>query len=261
MSCLKASLSTNAIQKSFSQAAGHYDEHSGFHQRFARQMIEESSAFHSQTKSILDIGCGTGYLSALAKENFAGAQVAGLDFSSGMIVQAQAKHQGIDFVLADARQMPFSDASFDLIFSNFAFQWLPDLAEGFREARRVLTDNGGMYVNLFGVKTCEELFHSLEQTGFQGDDLNRFAAGSEIIEQLGQAGFGNSQVQPEIIKLPFKDLWQLLSWLKALGANKLSPTTFFGPKMLQQANAYCQNNFSDGENILISFDVIKIQAT
>lgn len=260
MTCLKTFLSTKEIQKSFSLAARQYDELSGFHQQFARSLTEETHAFNPQASQILDVGCGTGYLAAQAKHRHPHARVIGIDFSSGMIAQANKNYNDIHFILADARQMPFADESFDLVLSNFAFQWMPDLSEALCEARRVLTVKGQMHATLFGEKTCEELFGSLEHAGFNVDHLNRFVSVSEVGEQLRKAEFSDIQVEEEIIKMPFKDLFQLLFWLKAIGANKLSPRTFIGLKTLQRANDYCLKNFSEQKNMLISFEIIKIQA-
>ncbi len=260
MSFSRIFLSTEEVSRSFSQAAGQYDELSSLHQQFARSLIQEVDDSKKPATHILDIGCGTGYLSAQARQRFAQAQVTGLDFSPGMITQAQTNYKDINFILADARQMPLADQSFDVVFSNFAFQWMPELLEAFGEAHRVLKDGGLLQATLFGERTCEELFNSLERAGFDTDYLNRFVDVYQIEARLRKAGFSQIVVEQQMVKLPFKDLWQLLAWLKGLGANKLSRRAFIGPRTLQRANAYCLKNRLDDQNIGISFEVIKLKA-
>src|SRR5438270_5969597 len=67
----------------------------------------------SAKMSILDFGCGPGYVSAVAAER--GATPIGLDFSAEMIGIAQKKFPGIDFQQGDAQNLPFPDGAFDRV--------------------------------------------------------------------------------------------------------------------------------------------------
>ncbi len=261
MTYSKTSLSIKDIQKSFSQAAKQYDELSQVHQKYALRMVEEISVLNANLSNVLDVGCGTGYLSSKLKARFPRAKITGLDFASGMITQAQENYAGIDFKLADASHMPFEGNSFDLVLSNFAYQWMADLTQAFGEAHRVLMPRGQFTATLFGYRTCEELFLSLEHAGVNMASFNRFATISEVQEHLEKAGFASLEVQEEVIKIGFKDLFHLLSWLKAIGANQLSSGKFLGPKALEKASNFCFKNFANQNHILISFEVIKIHAT
>ena len=77
---------------------------------------------------ILDVGCGTGQLTAEIAA--LGAFTVGLDASPDMIGQARrnfppAHHPRLSFTLADASRMEF-DSKFDAIFSNAALHWVLD---------------------------------------------------------------------------------------------------------------------------------------
>lgn len=74
---------------------------------------------------ILDVGCGTGHLTAQIAAR--GAQVLGLDSSASMIAQARQNYPKLNFKLADARDFRF-DESFDAVFSNAALHWIPEAA-------------------------------------------------------------------------------------------------------------------------------------
>src|SRR5438105_13158469 len=67
--------------------------------------------------SILDVGCGPGYVSAAAAER--GAPPTGIDFSSEMISIARKMFPKIEFCEGDAQDLPFNDASFDRVAATF----------------------------------------------------------------------------------------------------------------------------------------------
>jgi len=90
----------------------------------------------SEKMSILDVGCGPGYVSAAAAEH--GAIPIGLDFSEEMIAIAKKKFPRIQFRQGDAQSLPFQDATFDRVVANFALLHLANPARACAEAARVL---------------------------------------------------------------------------------------------------------------------------
>src|SRR5580704_7413905 len=70
---------------------------------------------------ILDLGCGTGHLTAQIAER--GAEVIGLDASASMMGQDSQNYPKLKFVLADARSFDLG-TGFDAVFSNAALHWI-----------------------------------------------------------------------------------------------------------------------------------------
>ncbi len=107
---------------------------------------------------VLDICCGTGDM-AFALRRRAGnsrARIWGADFSSAMLVRAQAKAARHKFspagwIEADALQLPLPGAHLDLVTSAFGFRNLADYDAGLREIHRVLRPGGELGILDFSV--------------------------------------------------------------------------------------------------------------
>ena len=95
---------------------------------------------------ILDLGCGTGQLTAEIAQR--GAQVVGLDNSANMIGQARQNYPGLAFVLGDAAGFRF-EQPFDAVFSNAALHWVKDPESAVESIARALKP-GGRFVAEFG---------------------------------------------------------------------------------------------------------------
>jgi trans-aconitate methyltransferase len=99
---------------------------------------------------ILDLGCGTGHLTAQIAAS--GARVVGLDAAPQMIEKAREAYPGLEFVVADAVTFAF-DEPFDAVFSNAAIHWISADAQGLvvKNITGALKP-GGRFVAEFGGK-------------------------------------------------------------------------------------------------------------
>ncbi|MEI7999308.1 MAG: methyltransferase domain-containing protein [Candidatus Omnitrophota bacterium] len=255
----KTSLLINRVRHAFSKAADQYDLLASLQREIGQELIEKIVAL-PEMRCVLDIGCGTGYMAGKVKSFFPQSHVVGVDFSQQMLLKAQENVRDVSWVLADAHQLPFKEKSVEVVVSNLAYQWAFDLKGALVDVRRVLCNNGTFVASLFGFSTCQELFVSLQATGTKGEGFNRLPRMEEVKESLLRAGFLDSQVNNKNVQIQFKDLWDLLGWLKAIGANELSSGRFLGPQALQEANMYCLKNYPADGGINITFEVIWIYA-
>lgn len=96
-------------------------------------------------EAVLDVGCGTGVVAITAVR--AGAKVTGLDLTPELLLEARrnleiAGIDGLRFDEGDAEKLPYDDASFDLVLSQFGHMFAPRPAVVMAEIRRVLKPGG-----------------------------------------------------------------------------------------------------------------------
>lgn len=106
--------------------------------QFVPALLDAACVSHGV--DVLDVCCGPGIVAGSAAER--GARVAGLDFSNEMLTIARARHPSIRFEHGDAEAMPFPDAAFDAVVSNFGVHHVPRPLLALREAWRVLRPGG-----------------------------------------------------------------------------------------------------------------------
>jgi trans-aconitate methyltransferase len=123
-----------------------YDARHAFVWEQAKGVVELLAA--KSGERILDLGCGTGTLTAEIAA--CGAHVVGMDRSCEMIDAARRKFPAIQFEVCDARALPFS-GEFDAVFSNAALHWIPE-AESVVEGVSRSLKRGGRFIAEFGGK-------------------------------------------------------------------------------------------------------------
>ena len=97
---------------------------------------------------ILDLGCGTGHLTAEIAAK--GAKVLGVDRSAEMIAEARKQYPRIPFEVMDATELAF-EREFDAVFSNAALHWIREAEKVVRGVARAVKP-GGRFVAEFGGK-------------------------------------------------------------------------------------------------------------
>lgn len=89
---------------------------------------------------VLDVCCGSGRTASAAA--LRGAVVNGLDFSPAMLEVARCECVSVTFDQGDAEALPYPDATFDAVVSNFGIHHVPRPILALREAHRVLRQGG-----------------------------------------------------------------------------------------------------------------------
>lgn len=95
---------------------------------------------------LLDVGCGTGFVIALARDLF--AEIHGVDITQAMLDRVDRGTGNVTLHRSVAENMPFADGHFDAATAYSFIHHLTDYAEVLREVHRVLRRGGAFYVDL-----------------------------------------------------------------------------------------------------------------
>jgi len=126
-------------------------------------------------KTLLDIGCNWGRWSVAAARK--GYRVVGIDPSLGAIMAARrvARHLDVDieYVVADARYLPFDDGSLDTVFSYGVIQHFSkvDALRTIAEVERILKPSGNCLIQMAHALGVRSLYHQLRRGFREGTDF------------------------------------------------------------------------------------------
>lgn len=179
---------------------------------------------------VLDLGCGTGQLSALIAGRR--AEVLGIDRSVEMVEQARRNHPdvpGLRFDIADATTFT-TDIPFDAIFSNAVLHWVRPAEAAVDRMWRALRP-GGRVVAEFGGRgnitaVCDAIRQALGELGaapFEGCDPWYFPSVGEYAGVLERRGFEVTLASLFDRPTPLEDGDGAMDdWLRMFGGNFLA---------------------------------------
>ena len=150
------------VASQFSAAAAHYDQHSDIQQRVFAQLVEkipEGSYTH-----IVDMGSGTGAMTALLGKRYPEATVVGVDVAPKMVMFAQQRYGSprMHFVCSEMAQFQLETPA-DLLFSNATFQWVSPPKAALAHAASQMAPRGQVVLSSFGPETYRELATVIRQ--------------------------------------------------------------------------------------------------
>jgi malonyl-CoA O-methyltransferase len=248
------------VRRSFERAAASYDSAAFLQQEIGDRLVERLDLVRLQPGTILDVGAGTGYVAHALQQRYQDSQVVVSDIAAAMLQQARRRVLGgslgvglvarvgrltaglfgaaapFSFVAADAEALPLADASVDLLVSNLALQWCPDLDAAFAEFRRVLRSEGLLMFTTFGPDTLKELRAAWAQLD-QRSHVNAFIDMHDIGDALMRAGLSEPVMDVEIMTVTYPGVLPLMKDLKAIGAHNVNagrPRGMTGRRQLQQ---------------------------
>lgn len=131
---------------------------SELYQRFIREIQPPENA------KILDVGSGPGFLTFLLAQGNPTVSVIGVDYSTTQVQAANRLriHNQIpncNFRQGDAMNLPFQEASFDIVISVGSIKHWPDGKRGLQEIQRVLTPHGSAFIGEANKDATDEEIH------------------------------------------------------------------------------------------------------
>ncbi len=98
---------------------------------------------------VLDVAAGTGTSGRALTAR--GARVTACDVSPGMLTVGRSRHPAMEFVVGDARRLPFADGAFDAVSISFGLRNIADAGAALAEMRRVTRPGGRLVVCEFSM--------------------------------------------------------------------------------------------------------------
>ena len=186
---------SRAIMSGFDRAAAHYDHHADVQQRAAIELGSKIQARcdPATIHRVLEIGCGTGFLTEQLLGVYGRAAWTITDISGHMIRHCRQKLQPllsreqqssgqIDFRVMDAHAIDLTE-KFDLICSNLAFQWFPDLLAVVIDLVDRLRPGGTLIFNTLGSESFR-YWKMLDQQGGGHSSATKFPPFDSLTQEL-----------------------------------------------------------------------------
>lgn len=132
------------VGEGFDRAAAGYDDVLAHNLAGARRLVDALP--ERRYDDVLDVGCGTGFVTAEMVRRFGIRRVTGVDPSAGMLDRFRDKLGAMAvearLVRAGVHEMPVPDAAFDAVVSGMAFHWFPDKPRALAAMARRLRPRG-----------------------------------------------------------------------------------------------------------------------
>ncbi len=261
-------LSKKEVANSFSKFASSYDQHAIIQKEIGQRLLDRALSVKKSPLCILDLGSGPGSMFNALHQAYPKAKIYGLDMSWGMVQKAkkgfwQSLIQKTPLIQGDMEDLPFKQESFDLIFSNCAFQWSTNLNQTFKEAQRLLAPLGNLFFSTFGPDTLYELKELWAQVDTQ-THVHSFMDMHLFGDLMLKNGLNQPVVDQEHLTLTYSNLQKLLHDLKYTGARNLSPNRRRGltsPLKIKQLEQAFEASKRNDDRFHLTYEVVYGHAT
>ncbi|MDR9468719.1 methyltransferase domain-containing protein [Marinospirillum sp.] len=204
------------VRRSFDRGAARYRQLAQAQARMGTLLWQKCP---QTADTVLDLGSGPGHWTARLAESYSDASVLGLDLSPAMVRQARYSYPEIGFVQGNAYSLPLQNNSLDLVFSNLALQWCPDLRPLLTGIHRVLKPGGRALITSLLPGSLEEIHQAWSQAGALSRVLN-FQPEAAYQQAVTAAGFSHFHLEasPQVFYYPTsRDLLQSVTGIGASG--------------------------------------------
>jgi SAM-dependent methyltransferase len=176
------------------------NDYTGIERALTAFVGQESAA---NRPGVLEVGCGTGHWLRVLHQS--DVQVAGIDPSEPMLKVARERFAEARIIRARAEALPLHTATFERLFCVNALHHFSDPAEFFREARRVLVEDGGLLTIGLDPHSGRDRWwiYDYFPTALAAD-RGRYLPAEHIRELMTAAGFSRCETR-EVQHIP----WQM----------------------------------------------------
>lgn len=254
------------VARLFARSAPTYEAWTQVHERVAARLMAFAAGAGVGPRRIVEIGCGTGVLTALAVERYPAAQLVVVDVAPAMVRATLARPacaRRVMGVAADARTFA-ARCEFDLLLSSAALHWALPLQATFANLALLLRADGWMAVALMVDGTLAELRRARDAVSPGNAPRGRLPARAAVVEAAARAGFDVVSVEQETLRPTYESAADFLRSLHEQGLNGGAVSR--GPRPLTRGEltriaAFYEQEYGAGQGrVYASFEVLYLAA-
>lgn len=209
--------SLGRVTRSFSQAAASYDRHAVIQASMVNQLDNVIASQITQTPNrIMDMGCGTGFLTQKLCTRYPAAQITAIDSSSAMLEQIPPALP-VERMRCDFSNLPVEKLSIDLIASSAALQWSLNEKDTLSHWLDCLKPGGTLAIATFASRTFQEWAASWQSIEAPSS-VNRILTLAELHDLPISLGYDWSYCASEEAQLYFPTPQLALNSVRHMGA-------------------------------------------
>jgi malonyl-CoA O-methyltransferase len=208
------------VLRRFDRAAATFDDTDFMCARTRDGLLARLAPMTVTATSVLDLGCATGVARSALEKRFRGALVTGCDLSAAMLATARQRRSWFSrpaLVRADARQLPFTARSIDVVFANMLLPWIDEPAGLFEEVARVLRKDGVFLFATLGPDSLRQLRAAWRRVD-TCPHVHDFADMHDVGDALVRAGLREPVLDVDRLTLTYASPGALFDDLRKAGA-------------------------------------------
>lgn len=213
------------VRDRFSKNLKNYNENAKIQKRMAEKLV--SLIKNKNPRKILELGCGTGFLTNLVNQNLSFEEYIAIDIVESCNVYINEISPKIEFLAKDIEDyIELNSEKFDLIISNASLQWVENFERVIKTLENKLNPNGELIFSTFGNENFREIYHIL------GTSLKYFS--NAELHNI----FPNAEIEPEIHIMAFDSPKDVLKHLQLTGVNAIENTSWTKKDLTKFENGY-----------------------
>jgi malonyl-CoA O-methyltransferase len=244
------------VEKNFSKASEYYHLNALTQKKTAEHLLDiiKSNSIERKSLSILEMGCGTGFLSSGLFSSFPNAQFTISDLSEKMLYASKLNTQSLreqlkinaQFIQLNIETDPLPD-SYDIITASLAFQWVEDLDKLLEKLKFFLKPNGFLCFSTLTNETFKKLkiIFQNENIPYPGPQLLT----EQNITEICLKYFSNPYFHKEALFEEFENLKECLRHINHTGAGNATGA-YLSPGKLKKILNLCNHKID------INYDVL-----